>query len=152
MTIYTRRGDAGETSLAGGERVPKTDPRVEAYGTVDEANCAVGAARALTDDPLLREVLLFAQQRLFNCSSHVATPPDARTRRTTDVDDEDVARSNARSTGSRSRRDRSTTSCPRRHARWPRSSTLRARSCAGRSDASSRSTPRTMATDGWRAS
>ena len=91
MTIYTRRGDTGETSLADGERVPKTDPRVEAYGTIDEANSAIGAARALTDDVLLRDVLGFAQQRLLNCSSHVATPPDSRTALTTDVDDEDVA-------------------------------------------------------------
>ena len=91
MTIYTRRGDAGETSLADGERVPKTDHRVEAYGTLDEANSAIGAARALTEDALLREVLGFAQQRLLNCSSHVATPPNTRTPLTADVDDEDVA-------------------------------------------------------------
>lgn len=91
MTIYTRRGDDGETSLADGERVPKTDPRVEAYGTIDEANSAIGLARAATDDDLLSAVLDFAQQRLFNCSSHVATPPEARSHATTDVDEDDVA-------------------------------------------------------------
>lgn len=47
MKIYTRRGDEGETGLLGGDRVPKSDPRVEAYGTVDELNAAVGLARSL---------------------------------------------------------------------------------------------------------
>ena len=91
MTIYTRRGDTGQTSLADGERVSKADPRVEAYGTVDEANCAVGLARVQSGDEFLSNVLDFAQQRLFNCSSHLATPPDARTGTTTDVDAEDLA-------------------------------------------------------------
>ncbi len=47
MKIYTRRGDEGETGLLGGDRVPKADPRVDAYGTVDELNAAVGLARSL---------------------------------------------------------------------------------------------------------
>lgn len=47
MKIYTRTGDAGETGLFGGGRVPKDALRVRAYGEVDEANAAVGAARAL---------------------------------------------------------------------------------------------------------
>jgi cob(I)alamin adenosyltransferase len=51
MKIYTRRGDEGDTDLLGGERVPKTDPRVDAYGTVDELNAALGLALALADDP-----------------------------------------------------------------------------------------------------
>jgi len=46
MAIYTRGGDRGETALLGGARVPKSDPRVEAYGDVDELNCFLGAARA----------------------------------------------------------------------------------------------------------
>ena len=44
--IYTKTGDKGETSLANGTRVPKTDPRIEAYGTVDELNSWIGALRA----------------------------------------------------------------------------------------------------------
>jgi cob(I)alamin adenosyltransferase len=47
--IYTRGGDRGDTSLGRGERVPKHDPRVEAYGTVDEANSVIGLARAVVD-------------------------------------------------------------------------------------------------------
>ena len=49
MPIYTRRGDHGDTSLADGQRVAKTSARVEAYGTVDEANSAVGFARAVVE-------------------------------------------------------------------------------------------------------
>jgi len=44
--VYTRRGDRGETDLVGGERIRKDSPRIEAYGTVDELNAAVGVARA----------------------------------------------------------------------------------------------------------
>ncbi|HOU53994.1 MAG TPA: cob(I)yrinic acid a,c-diamide adenosyltransferase [Myxococcota bacterium] len=50
MKIYTRGGDGGETSLLAGGRVPKDDPRVEAYGTVDEANACIGVARAAVLD------------------------------------------------------------------------------------------------------
>ena len=76
-TIYTRQGDRGTTSLVNGRRVAKHDLRVEAYGTLDEANSWVGAALAFTDDPQLTEALTFLQHRLFNCSSNLATPPDA---------------------------------------------------------------------------
>ncbi len=72
MDIYTRTGDSGETSLAHGGRVSKAHLRVEAYGTVDEANSAVGLARAAVDDRTLDGVLDFIQQRLFNCSSSLA--------------------------------------------------------------------------------
>ena len=44
--VYTRRGDQGETDLVGGERTPKDTPRIDAYGTVDELNAAIGVARA----------------------------------------------------------------------------------------------------------
>src|SRR5579871_5698286 len=46
--VYTRHGDEGETALAGGQRVPKDSVRIEAYGTVDELNAFLGAARAAT--------------------------------------------------------------------------------------------------------
>ena len=75
-SIYTRTGDRGTTALADGRRVSKTDLRVEAYGTVDEANSWIGAARAFCDDALLDGVLEFLQHRFYNCSSNVATPPD----------------------------------------------------------------------------
>lgn len=72
--IYTRGGDRGETSLVDGSRVRKDSRRVEAYGTVDEANSWVGVARSATDDLLLLRTLELLQHRLFNCSSNLATP------------------------------------------------------------------------------
>jgi cob(I)alamin adenosyltransferase len=84
--IYTRTGDKGETSLVGGSRVAKNSSRVEAYGTVDEANSCVGHARAILeaapDDLRLDAMLDFVQHRLFDCSSLLATPADVRAART----------------------------------------------------------------------
>ncbi|HEY5540244.1 MAG TPA: ATP:cob(I)alamin adenosyltransferase, partial [Coriobacteriia bacterium] len=74
MGIYTRRGDAGETALADGSRTSKASPRVEAYGSVDEAAAAVGFARQVATDATLDATLRFAQQRLLNCSSTLADP------------------------------------------------------------------------------
>jgi cob(I)alamin adenosyltransferase len=80
--VYTRQGDAGETSLAGGQRVPKDSRRIEAYGTVDELNSFVGLARATAaDDPAHPElvalggILLRVQHELFNLGSILATLP-----------------------------------------------------------------------------
>ncbi len=75
--IYTRTGDNGTTSLLDGTRVSKASTRVDAYGTVDEANAFVGAARAFADDELLDEVLGFMEHRFYNCSSVVAAPRGA---------------------------------------------------------------------------
>ncbi len=80
--IYTRGGDAGETSLADGSRIPKHGLRVEAYGTVDEANSSVGFVRTKLAivgserEAELDMLLDFVQHKLFNCSSRLATPPD----------------------------------------------------------------------------
>ena len=76
-SIYTRTGDAGTTSLVDGSRILKTSLRVEAYGTVDEANSWIGTARAFVADPLLNKILEFVQHRFYNCSSNLATPPQA---------------------------------------------------------------------------
>ena len=69
MAIYTKTGDKGETSLANGQRVSKTDVRIEAYGTVDELNSWVGAIRAqLSDERFMaqNEQLEWIQNKLFN--------------------------------------------------------------------------------------
>ena len=71
--IYTRGGDKGETSLGDGERVPKHDLRVEAYGTVDEANATVGLARLHTSgtvDAMLARI----QNDLFDLGADLCTP------------------------------------------------------------------------------
>jgi cob(I)alamin adenosyltransferase len=73
--IYTRGGDAGETSLGGGSRVPKHDLRVAAYGTVDEANAALGLARLHTSgeaDAMLARI----QNDLFDLGADLCTPED----------------------------------------------------------------------------
>lgn len=72
--IYTRTGDAGETGLIGGHRVPKDHPRVEAYGALDELNSALGAVRAVLTDAEVGEVLIRAQHDLFALSAEIAAP------------------------------------------------------------------------------
>ena len=74
MKIYTRTGDAGDTGLFGGGRVPKDDDRVEAYGDVDELNAAIGLARALESMPRVDEVLVAVQRDLFGLGALLATP------------------------------------------------------------------------------
>jgi len=75
--IYTRGGDGGETSLGDGKRVPKHDLRVEAYGTVDEANAALGLARLHTTGDL-DALLARAQNDLFDLGADLCTPEDGR--------------------------------------------------------------------------
>jgi cob(I)alamin adenosyltransferase len=72
--IYTRGGDAGQTSLGDGSRVPKSDPRVRAYGAVDELNSHVGLALALPPPAELREVLASVQNELFDVGADVCVP------------------------------------------------------------------------------
>ncbi len=73
--IYTRTGDGGETRLATGEATPKNDPRVEAYGDVDETNACLGLARLHTvDDPALDAILARIQNELFDLGADLATP------------------------------------------------------------------------------
>jgi cob(I)alamin adenosyltransferase len=74
--IYTRGGDKGETSLGNGERVPKHDLRVAAYGTVDEANAVLGLARLHTQgdaDSMLARI----QNDLFDLGADLCTPEEA---------------------------------------------------------------------------
>lgn len=74
MRIYTRTGDGGQTHLFGGDRVSKADPRVEAYGTVDELNSVLGLARArLPADHELQSVLASVQEALFAVGAELAT-------------------------------------------------------------------------------
>lgn len=92
MKIYTKTGDAGETGLYGGTRVRKTDPRVEAYGTVDELNAAVGMARAHANDVQVDRTLAELQNALFEVGADLATPVDAKARgRLEPIDAADVA-------------------------------------------------------------
>ncbi|HWF07279.1 MAG TPA: cob(I)yrinic acid a,c-diamide adenosyltransferase [Bryobacteraceae bacterium] len=75
--VYTRRGDNGQTSLAGGQRISKDDLRIEAYGTVDELNSFVGLAReSACELPELDTILRRVQHELFNLGSILATLPE----------------------------------------------------------------------------
>ena len=73
MSIVTKTGDRGKTSLMYGRRVAKTDPRVEAYGCVDELTAALGLARALADVPFIAEQILAVQKELITVMGELAT-------------------------------------------------------------------------------
>src|SRR5262245_49187825 len=73
-SISTMRGDAGETSLAGGLRVSKASARVEAYGTIDELISSLGVARSMCDDGDIATLAKSIQQDLFKLGSSLATP------------------------------------------------------------------------------
>jgi cob(I)alamin adenosyltransferase len=74
VRIYTKTGDSGETSLFDKTRVPKSHPRVEAYGDVDELNACLGAARAAGAGPDLDAVLETIQRQLFAVGARLADP------------------------------------------------------------------------------
>jgi cob(I)alamin adenosyltransferase len=75
MKIYTKTGDKGQTGLFGGARVSKADPRVDAYGEVDELNCAIGAARAHCADARADAMLHELQSELFALGAELACTP-----------------------------------------------------------------------------
>jgi cob(I)alamin adenosyltransferase len=78
LSVYTRRGDRGETDLFGGPRVAKDHLRVEAYGGVDELNAVIGVAASATGHDDLRATLLEMQGLLFDLGGYLATPDPAR--------------------------------------------------------------------------
>jgi len=76
MKIYTKTGDSGQTSLFGGQRVPKYHLRIESYGTVDELNSYVGLIRDQQIDEHTKTVLIQVQNDLFTLGAMLATPPE----------------------------------------------------------------------------
>src|SRR5262245_12875285 len=75
MSIVTKTGDKGETSLMYGRRLSKADPRVDAYGCVDELSAALGLARSITIDSFLADQILAAQRDLIIVMGELATAP-----------------------------------------------------------------------------
>ena len=74
--IYTRLGDKGETHLGDMSRVPKTHPRIEAYGDVDELNAQIGVALAIATLPeRFAQMLKRVQNDLFDCGADLSVPP-----------------------------------------------------------------------------
>jgi cob(I)alamin adenosyltransferase len=78
MSIATKRGDAGQTGLAGGIRISKADVRVEAYGTVDELNTVLGFARSICKNAEIAAWTEQIQKMLFRVGSALATPPESK--------------------------------------------------------------------------
>jgi cob(I)alamin adenosyltransferase len=83
MKIYTKSGDLGETALYGGARVKKSDPRVSAYGTLDEANSAIGTALSFFPEASLslaktKSQLIRIQNELFQAGAELATKEGAK--------------------------------------------------------------------------
>jgi cob(I)alamin adenosyltransferase len=76
VKIYTRTGDAGETSLFSGDRARKDDPRVDAYGEIDELNAWLGFARASSLDPSIDAEVVALQRDLFALGAQLADPAD----------------------------------------------------------------------------
>lgn len=76
--LYTRGGDRGETSLFGGDRVPKDHPRVDAYGQLDELSAALGLLIVALPADELRDQLQQVQNELFDLGAELATPPESR--------------------------------------------------------------------------
>ena len=74
MKIYTKTGDDGQTGLFGGPRVSKDDPRIEAYGSIDELNAALGLARCEPLPPEIDAILARVQNELFDLGAELATP------------------------------------------------------------------------------
>ncbi|MDX1407633.1 MAG: cob(I)yrinic acid a,c-diamide adenosyltransferase [Saprospiraceae bacterium] len=75
LKIYTKTGDAGETSLFGGTRLWKDHMRIEAYGTVDELNASIGYLSEIIQDHRGKELLQEVQNKLFNMGSMLAVDP-----------------------------------------------------------------------------
>jgi cob(I)alamin adenosyltransferase len=95
VKIYTRTGDAGDTGLFDGTRVPKDDPRVSAYGDVDELSAWLGFVRASAADAEIREMLERIQRDLFAIGARLADPAHRiadRVAKAAVVGDEDIAR------------------------------------------------------------
>jgi cob(I)alamin adenosyltransferase len=78
MSIATKRGDGGQTGLAGGIRVSKSDLRVESYGSVDELNTFLGFARSICQNKEIAEWTEDIQRTLFRVGSALATPAESK--------------------------------------------------------------------------
>ncbi len=93
MKIYTKTGDSGETALYGGKRVSKANLRVNAYGTVDEANSYIGLIRSFNNHDDIDLILANIQNTLFDLGADLATPHSAKSRgNIAEIDEDDITR------------------------------------------------------------
>lgn len=91
MKIYTKTGDLGTTSLLGGARVPKSDLRIDAYGTIDELNSYIGMVRDQPINEKRADFLKEIQDRLFTIGADLATEPGKDKVKKPDLHPEDIA-------------------------------------------------------------
>lgn len=91
---FSTRGDGGETSLLGGQRVPKYDPRPETYGVLDEASSALGVARASTNNQKIKDIVLSVQKDLLIMGAELSSVPEDIQKLTRRIGEEDVKRLN----------------------------------------------------------
>jgi cob(I)alamin adenosyltransferase len=92
MKIYTKTGDKGKTSLIGGKRVDKFDLKIESYGTVDELISYVGLIRDLQTEEEYKNDLVFVQDILMRCASHLAADESVESNQLPIIEDEHIKR------------------------------------------------------------
>jgi len=89
---FSTKGDKGETSLLGGQRVPKYDSRPDTYGTLDEASSTLGVARAMTNDQKIKNLLLDVQKDLLIMGAELSTLPEDIQKLSRRIEETDVRR------------------------------------------------------------
>ncbi|MBE9547144.1 MAG: cob(I)yrinic acid a,c-diamide adenosyltransferase [Proteobacteria bacterium] len=89
---FSKRGDKGETSMLGGQRIPKYDPRPDTYGTLDEASSALGVARAMTENRKIKEIILDVQKDLLVMGAEISSLPEDLDKLTQRIGEVDVTR------------------------------------------------------------
>jgi cob(I)alamin adenosyltransferase len=89
---FSTKGDGGETSLLGGQRVPKYDSRPDTYGTLDEASSTLGVARAMTNDQKIKNLLLDVQKDLLIMGAELSTLPEDIQKLSRRIEETDVRR------------------------------------------------------------
>ncbi|MGC9975586.1 MAG: cob(I)yrinic acid a,c-diamide adenosyltransferase [Syntrophales bacterium] len=92
MMKFSTRGDGGETSLLGGQRVPKYDPRPETYGVLDEASSALGVARASTHNQKIKDIILSVQKDLLIMGAELSSVPEDIQKLMRRIGEEDIKR------------------------------------------------------------
>lgn len=89
---FSKKGDRGETSLLGGQRVPKYDPRPDTYGTLDEASSALGVARAMTENRKIKDIILDAQKDLLIMGAELSSLPEDIDKLAQRINEGDISR------------------------------------------------------------
>ena len=89
---FSTKGDGGETSLLGGQRVPKYDPRPQTYGVLDEASSALGVARATTKNQKIKDIILSVQKDLLIMGAELSSVPEDIQKLTRRVGEGDIKR------------------------------------------------------------